>query len=105
MNGIRFVRPEFHLLIAFYAIHFAVWVPLASRLSARDSFSTCLLILTPLAICYGMPAIWLGIFCAFQKGNPLSQGGPSFLQIVHLCLIVFTFLCVVMRIAESLFVT
>jgi hypothetical protein len=90
--GQRFVRPEFQLLVALYAIHFAVWVPTALRLSTRASFSQVLLVLAPLSVCYSMPAIWLGFSYAFRKNNPLSQDGPSFLPMVHLCLLAFTLL-------------
>lgn len=88
-----------------YAIHFAVWVPMAMRLATRESLSLILLVLAPLAVCYGMPAIWLGVSCAFRKNSPQSQEGPGFLRIVHICLIAFTVLCLLIRLTDSLFVT
>ena len=99
------MRPEFQLLIAMYAIHFAVWVPMAVKLATRESLPLILLVLAPLAVCYGMPAIWLSVSCAFRKNSPQSQEGPGLLRIVHVCLIAFTVLCLLIRVSGSLFVT
>jgi hypothetical protein len=103
-TGQRFVRPEFQLLIVLYAIHFALWVPVALRFATRAPSSQLLLVLAPVAVCFGISAIWLGVSYTLRKNN-LSQGGPSFLPLAHLCLLAFTVLGVVIRVSGIFRVT
>ena len=96
--GQRFVRPELQWIIALYGIHFAVWVPISLRLSPPAFLAQFLLIIAPLAVCYGIPAAWLGVSYAIRESNPMSHGEFGFLLTVHLCLLAFTLLCIVMRV-------
>lgn len=98
--GQRFVRPEFQLLIALYAIHFAVWVPIALRLSTREPFSQFPLVLAPLIVCFVISAIWQGVFFILRKNKQLSQPGPSFLPTFHACLLAATVLSVVIQVTN-----
>jgi len=98
MIGQRFVRPELQLIIALYGIHFAAWVPISLRLASPVFLAQFLLVIAPLAACYGIPAAWLGVLYAIRQSNTMSQGGFGYLLIVHLCLLAFTLLFFVMRI-------
>lgn len=89
------MRPEFQLLIALYAIHFAVWVPMVLRLPMREPFSQFLLVLAPLVVCFGISAIWQGVSNTLHKNK---QPSTSFLQTFHACFLAATVLSVVIQI-------
>jgi len=86
------------LIIALYGIHFAVWVPTSLRLAPPGFFAQFLLIIAPLAVCYGIPAAWLGVSSAVRASDAMSPGGFGYLLIVHLWLLAFTFICLVVRV-------
>ncbi len=75
-------------------MHFAVWVPMALRLSMREPFSQVLLVLAPLAVCFGISAIWQGVSNTLHKNK---QPSTSFLPTFHACLLATTVLSVVIQ--------
>lgn len=90
--GQKFVSPEFQLLVALYGIHFALWIPLALRLSPAISLAKFAIIFAPIVTCYSLSAIWLGVSREIRRGDQTLSGVEGFLPGGHLCLLVFSLL-------------
>ena len=68
------------------------------RLSPPLALVKLLIVMAPLVVCYGMPASWIGASHAIWGRDPLTDSSLSFLPTGHLCLLVFTLLCLVSRV-------
>jgi hypothetical protein len=85
-----FINREIQIILALYAIHFVIWIPIVLRLFPTLPLPKLAVAVAPVVLCHGLSASYLWVSREVRGGEKDSRGIEGFIPGGHLLLLIFT---------------